>query len=176
MDVSAYHAFCLKDRYFLLDVEACQVYSITYPAYCEITGSHRQPGNSASPPFWTRLGAMIEWRRFRRRFRRRFPEEVLHKQQELKAMDKTLKGLWLGVSHACNLACTYCFANEPAYLGKNKLMTTQTALKGVDYLVENSGSNDELSVIFFGGEPLLNLPVVSKTAAYCREMEHKIKK
>ena len=39
MDTCSYHVFSLKDKYFLLDVEASQVYSITYPAYCEITGS-----------------------------------------------------------------------------------------------------------------------------------------
>lgn len=78
-----------------------------------------------------------------------------------------LHSLCLNVAHACNLACTYCFAGGGAYSGGTRgLMTAGMAAAAVDFLLANARPGRALSVDFFGGEPLLAWDVVERTVAY----------
>lgn len=79
---------------------------------------------------------------------------------------RSLKALCLNVSHDCNLRCRYCFAGTGAFGGERLNMPTATALRAIDFLLENSGGRERVEVDFFGGEPLLNLPVVKETVKY----------
>ena len=87
-----------------------------------------------------------------------------------------VKALCLHVAHDCNLACRYCFAEEGEYHGKRELMSAEVGKKALDFLVEQSGKRRHLEVDFFGGEPLMNMPVVKEIVAYGRELEKKTDK
>ena len=76
---------------------------------------------------------------------------------------RRLRAMCLLVAQCCNLACDYCFAQGGGYGARGGLMDESTACRAVDLLLEESGSTTNLQVDFFGGEPLLNLPVVQKT-------------
>ena len=78
-----------------------------------------------------------------------------------------LDHLYLNISHSCNMACRYCFASGGAYGGPEELMPPQTAAAAIDWIVR-FGRGKRLVVHFFGGEPLLNLPVLRQTVAYGR--------
>ncbi len=91
-----------------------------------------------------------------------------------------MRHLELMVTHACNMRCRYCYGSLSAdgwqeaphlYGADDSGMSLETAIKGVDYLFEASGKLTKLSVIFFGGEPLLELPLMKKVAAHVREKE-----
>ena len=82
-----------------------------------------------------------------------------------------IKALCLHVAHACNLACSYCFAGQGNYQGRAALMSLDVGKKALDYLVQNAGEHRHLEVDFFGGEPLLNWPVVKDLVRYGRELE-----
>ena len=85
-----------------------------------------------------------------------------------------VKALCLHISHDCNLACKYCFAEEGEYHGgKRELMSYEVGKKALDFLVANSGNRRNLEVDFFGGEPLLNWQVVKDLVAYGRSLEEK---
>ena len=74
--------------------------------------------------------------------------------------------LCLNVSQECDLSCRYCFANSGTY-GKGKAkMPSEVAYKAVDFIIENSGRLRNLTLCFFGGEPLLNFPVIQKIVDY----------
>ncbi len=75
------------------------------------------------------------------------------------------KALCLMVAQECNLRCAYCFAGQGTY-GGGGLMAENTALRAVDYLMEASGAVRDVEVDFFGGEPLLNFPVVAAVVEY----------
>ena len=47
-------------------------------------------------------------------------------------------------------------------------MSVDTALRAIDFLLENSAGRKRVEVDFFGGEPLLNLPVGKRAVAYGR--------
>ena len=84
---------------------------------------------------------------------------------------KVIKALCLHVAHSCNLACSYCFAGQGKYHGKDALMSFETGKRAFDFLIENSGTRRNLEVDFFGGEPLMNFEVVKQLVAYARSIE-----
>ena len=87
-----------------------------------------------------------------------------------------VKAICLNVAHTCNLSCEYCFAKGGKYHGPDAIMTTETAKKAIDFLIENSGNHYNLDVDFFGGEPLMNWNVVTETVDYARNLEEKYNK
>lgn len=80
-----------------------------------------------------------------------------------------VKALCLNVAHNCNLSCRYCFAGAGSLGLTAVLMPSSTARQAVDFLLSHSGTRQNVEIDFFGGEPLLNMPVVEATVAYARE-------
>ena len=78
----------------------------------------------------------------------------------------------LNVTNQCNLSCTYCYEYGEDKIvdtenGRQpKFMTEETARQSVDFLLKESGKVAHIT--FFGGETLLNFPVLRKTIAYAR--------
>lgn len=66
----------------------------------------------------------------------------------------------LEVAQDCNLRCTYCYAEGGAYGGPARLLDVETARAAARYLVRESGDSPALTLVLFGGEPLLNMPAV----------------
>jgi uncharacterized protein len=65
----------------------------------------------------------------------------------------------------CNLRCDYCFE-----AGKNPHgMNEDTARAAVDFLMKISGPTQHLTILFFGGEPLLRFDLLQAIVAYANE-------
>lgn len=75
----------------------------------------------------------------------------------------------LHVSHACNLKCVYCFADGGAYGGKALQMKPDVAHRAVDWVLNRCRSVGRSHINFFGGEPLLNFPLIRDVVRYGRE-------
>lgn len=71
-----------------------------------------------------------------------------------------LASLVLHVSHDCNLRCGYCYADFGRYGSDPGIMTEEMAERHVARFFEQLGPRSPVHVTFFGGEPLMNLPVV----------------
>ena len=82
----------------------------------------------------------------------------------------------LQIANDCNLNCIYCYGDGGSYGRKRELMTLETAKKAIDLMVANSEGVEELLVVFFGGEPLMNFGVVKATFDYCKKLEPEIGK
>ena len=86
-----------------------------------------------------------------------------------------LKQLVFEVTDACNLCCKYCIYGE-LYSGfdqRNSLfLPFKTAKAVIDYLADiwnaNSGSASKspLTISFYGGEPLMNFPLIQNIVDY----------
>lgn len=87
-----------------------------------------------------------------------------------------LKSLCLHVSHDCNLRCMYCFASTGDFGGQRLLMSEEVGKKAIDFLIKNSGDRKHCEIDFFGGEPLMNLPIVKKLVDYAKEQGNKFGK
>ncbi|MCL6450507.1 MAG: thioether cross-link-forming SCIFF peptide maturase [Acetobacteraceae bacterium] len=77
-----------------------------------------------------------------------------------------LRALCLNLAAACNLRCTYCFAQGQFEAPGPKLMPREVAERAIDFLLENSGPDPGVEIDFFGGEPLLNLEVLQAAVSY----------
>lgn len=81
-----------------------------------------------------------------------------------------LQRVVLNVTNQCNLACTYCYEYSADRIaqqeGKPKYMSADVAESAVDMLIKEAGSRTTLHVTFFGGETLLNFPVMRSTVEY----------
>jgi uncharacterized protein len=80
-----------------------------------------------------------------------------------------IKALCLHVAHNCNLSCEYCFAGKGSFGGQRMLMDLETGKRGIDFLLRSSGNRAQCEVDFFGGEPLLNFPLIRQLVAYGKE-------
>ncbi|MDH5758712.1 MAG: quinohemoprotein amine dehydrogenase maturation protein [Gemmatimonadota bacterium] len=85
-----------------------------------------------------------------------------------------LSTMVLNVTNKCNLACTYCYEYgedkivDTQYGKQPKFMSTETAEESVEFLLKEAGANPVAHLTFFGGETLLNFPVLQQTVAYAR--------
>jgi len=75
-------------------------------------------------------------------------------------------GLFL--AQECNMRCVYCYGNAGTFAGAG-LMDRGTALRAVDWLLENSLGEERVAISFFGGEPLLNFPLLREIVPYARQ-------
>lgn len=77
-----------------------------------------------------------------------------------------LSKLVLTVAQACNLRCTYCYAEGGPYGSSNLMMTPEVAVSAVNSIFDRYAGVD--LVQFFGGEPTLNLPAMKAAVAQVR--------
>lgn len=85
-------------------------------------------------------------------------------QQDLTSGEVTT--LWLNVTNACNLKCRYCYAREGAYATGPENMSSDIARAGIDLLLKLTRQTNACVIVFAGGEPLLNFPVIKSTIEY----------
>ena len=86
------------------------------------------------------------------------PQFPFHDQRECRS-------LVLEATHACNLACAYCFVRN-YYEEQTGMMTMDTARRAIALLPPGQ----PLSVGFFGGEPLLNWKLMQGVVAYVADL------
>ena len=85
---------------------------------------------------------------------------------------RDIRQLYLHPSSDCNLRCKYCFIEDEEQRPFVPCQTDiATAIKSVDIFAHLTRGSDEILLYFYGGEPLLNKPVVYETMRYVRELE-----
>jgi uncharacterized protein len=79
----------------------------------------------------------------------------------------------LCLTHACNLRCDYCYAGAKS----NTRMSWEVARKSIDFALPHSlqraallGTPPEAQLGYFGGEPLLEWPLLKRSAEYALEI------
>ncbi len=87
-----------------------------------------------------------------------------------------VKAMCLNIAHDCQLRCKYCFASTGDFGKGRKLMSFETGKHAIDFLLEKSGSRENLELDFFGGEPLMNFKVVKQVVEYARSREKEFNK
>ena len=83
-----------------------------------------------------------------------------------------LQTLVVNVTNQCNLSCEYCYeyGEDKIVDTENgqqpKFMSEETAQEAIEFALRESGKT--AMVTFFGGETLMNFPVLQKTVTYAR--------
>ena len=104
--------------------------------------------------------------------------EVLQASGSLKPINPTsakltqapLSTIVLNVNTGCNLACTYCYKEDLAKPAAGKRMNFATAARSIDLLLDAGVQRDRVNVVFFGGEPLTNVPLIREVVAYAEDV------
>jgi uncharacterized protein len=78
-----------------------------------------------------------------------------------------LSRLTLHVSNTCNLGCTYCYASGGDYGLGRKLMTSDSA---IGLLAQAFEAFHIETLMFFGGEPSLNVDVITDCCLFVKEL------
>ena len=78
--------------------------------------------------------------------------------------EHTLYKLVLNVTNTCNLNCKYCYADGGNYSSLDGMMNIETARAAIDLFYSKYRSIRYIQ--FFGGEPLLNEPVIRFACEY----------
>mgnify|MGYP003365000579 CR=1 FL=1 len=86
-----------------------------------------------------------------------------HGSNRLQIVDAVIQ-----LSYNCNLACTYCYAEQGSYGSNKNLMDEATAKKAVDFVIANR-YGDKVGFCLLGGEPLINKPVMESLIDYALE-------
>jgi len=121
-------------------------------------------------------------------------EECIHELREMKAIRNgqkeyakseplpesfPLQTIVLNVTNQCNLSCQYCyeFGEDKVATpeGKPKFMAWETAKSSVDYLFAESQGRKSVHITFFGGETLMNFPLLKQVVAYARTRAQELK-
>lgn len=77
-----------------------------------------------------------------------------------------LSTIIINVNTGCNLACTYCYKEDLAVPSKGEKMGFETARQSVELLLKQARDRDRVNIVFFGGEPLSNMPLIREVVAY----------
>ncbi|KYG06251.1 radical SAM protein [Sorangium cellulosum] len=73
-----------------------------------------------------------------------------------------LRALSLAVAMKCNLACTYCYAQEGQFGGPARDMPWEVAEAAVRRLLDGAAPGERALLAFLGGEPLVNRDVLRR--------------
>jgi uncharacterized protein len=87
--------------------------------------------------------------------------------------DFPLQSLVMNLTNQCNLSCQYCyeFGEDKVATpeGKPKFMDFETAKASVDFLLQSSAGRQAIGITFFGGETLMNYPLLKQVVTYANE-------
>ena len=85
-----------------------------------------------------------------------------------------LQTLVINLTNQCNLSCQYCyeFGEDKVATpeGKPKFMDWDTARQSVDFLFEEAKGRRSVHITFFGGETLMNFPLLKQVVDYARDV------
>jgi uncharacterized protein len=84
-----------------------------------------------------------------------------------------IQTLVMNLTNQCNLSCQYCYEFGADKLatpeGKPKFMDLETAKTSVDFLLTQSEGRRAIHITFFGGETLMNFPLLKQVVGYANE-------
>ena len=77
-----------------------------------------------------------------------------------------LSTIVLNVNTGCNLACRYCYKEDLDVPVAGRRMGFDVAARSVDMLFSQGQERRRLGIVFFGGEPLSNMPLIRQVVDY----------
>jgi uncharacterized protein len=90
--------------------------------------------------------------------------------------------LELNIAEDCNIRCAYCCVGQGGFgadVGngrKRGVMNWEIARQAIDLLFVESLDSPEVHIRFFGGEPMMNWPIIRKGVLYAEEKAQKVGK
>ena len=175
------HAFFMKGRYIAYDAESSAIHELDKMAYDVLQLYIEQNGAAPSVADLEKLSrennySLTDVNECDEAFRSMidsgslFASEPSVNLSNLYPEEPMIKAMCLHICHDCNLRCKYCFAGTGDYnTGHRTMLDAKTGRLAIDFLIASSGNRKHLDIDFFGGEPLMNWPVVTELTEYCEK-------
>jgi uncharacterized protein len=100
-------------------------------------------------------------------------QDAVRESLDAPPADFPLQSLVMNLTNQCNLSCQYCyeFGEDKVATpeGKPKFMDIDTAKASVDFLLAQSPGRRAVHITFFGGETLMNFPLLKQVVTYATE-------
>lgn len=183
LDLAPYHLFKFRDINYVFDINSNAVMRLDDPAYDALSLRLKKAspesiasklsskyGQETAQNTLKELDLLEEEGLFKGPIYAYDDDENEAYIQRLVRMSTSNIELYL--AEACNLRCKYCYVNENDAL-RNGLMPRDIAKQAVDLCFERAGNSDQLCITFFGGEPLLNKPVMRYVIGYSQQLAKK---
>lgn len=173
------HTFTINGDCLAYDNESGALLFLDQSSFTVLSAYDASTGAEPEAAFWTKLLAdqvvsEIELAEIRTEIATLKDEGILFRKpqevrlEQLYPEEPRIKSMCLHLCHDCNLRCKYCFAETGDFgTGKRSFLDVETGKKAIDFLIETSGQRRNLDIDFFGGEPLMNWPVVVALTEYC---------
>ena len=81
-----------------------------------------------------------------------------------------LKTITVFTTNQCNLSCSYCYG-KINNLDEAKRMDLKVFKDGIEYFLKNFDYGDYVNIFYFGGEPLLNFPLIKDSVDLLGKLE-----
>lgn len=159
MDNIVIHLFETYRHFYLYDVNSNMVVEIGKILYDKL----KQGIYDSDIDKLRKRGLLLE----RKKFEMRHPFD----EQLESVLDRNLKSMTLQVTKNCNLRCKYCvysgsYSNR---VHSNERMSMEVALDAIDFFLEHSIDSESIDLGFYGGEPMLEFPLVKNCIEYMEE-------
>ncbi len=103
------------------------------------------------------------------------PKQIRQSQSDFMEyhLNENIAQMALQVTQQCNFRCAYCAycANDFEFQRNHssKRMSIETARMAVDFFAARCGNQEFPVIAFYGGEPLLEFPLIQQVVQYARE-------
>ncbi len=176
-----FHVFGQEDRNFLYFPRSARLYELDGPAsmmlsshFCSGSGSRVFPAELKLRPVPGEGVCASACKEFQDLLQKEFAIPPLRSfTQETARGANSYERFSIYLSQACNMSCCYCW-NEGGTFGKTSqlmdLETAKLATQLIMQLAENSTS-EEISIKFYGGEPLMNFAALQQITLELQEKE-----
>jgi uncharacterized protein len=156
-----FHVFKSGARHFLFLSEPVAIFSIDADTFRVLSRAESGdvPGAGADGQRMREATSFIE-----RYLERARPAKPLRAPSDV---TERVVALYLFVSQECNLTCRYCYGEAGEY-GRRGRMNESVMQSAFERFFADGQDQGRQFITFFGGEPLMNFPLMEKTASLAR--------
>jgi len=174
-----------ESGYYLYDTGTNKILNCTAPVYSLISNLFNQGIKEAINDFIAVYGeseflnaaeeitGAVETEKILSAFSASSPGMSGHLKDIPSLLQNSVRAINLEVTQDCNLRCVYCIYQDHFTEKRNyskKWMSLDIARAAIDMLKRHSSGEEEISIGFYGGEPLLRFPFIKECVGYARSL------
>lgn len=164
--------FKKEDQYYLYDTNLNNIYVIKNELYVELAiimniGLKEYLTNYENSKLYNDVLSLLE----KGFLKSNIIVEIEHPETYYidSLIERGISDITLQVTKNCNFSCRYCaFANDNniGRVHQNTKMSVKVAKDAIDFLFKHSQDVHELTIAFYGGEPMLNFELIKEVVEY----------
>lgn len=168
--------FKTPNHYYCLDVNTSEILEIGYEAYRYLEQNlekQEDKKNISGETIPTEIEALKEAGYLSEESKVKEIKHYLSYYIE-DFLNRNLTKLTLQVTQDCNFRCKYCIYSEESNAlqrsHSKKSMSWETAKNAIDFLWKHSVDSANINIAFYGGEPLLQMPIIERAIEYSEKL------